>query len=66
MACFWILRLVNLLMECSCMASLTPTVMVMSGLVSYPLFCMVFTIGSYLMCLCAMDWSGNTRGYEAF
>ena len=59
MACFGILRLASLLMECSCMAPLTPAMMVMSGLVFHPLFCMVFTSGSYLVCLCAMAWYGN-------
>ena len=64
MACFGILRLVNLLMECSCMAPLTPAVMVMSGLVFHPLFCMVFTSGSYLVCLCMMAWSRYKNTYE--
>ena len=59
MACFGILRLMSLLMECSCMAPLTPVVMVISRFVFHPFFCMVFTSGSYLMCLCVMAWSGN-------
>jgi hypothetical protein len=41
------------------MAPLTLDVMVMSGFVFHPLFCMVLTSGSYLVCLCAMAWSGN-------
>ena len=52
MACFGILRLVSLLMECSCMAPLTPAVMVIRGLVLHPSFCMVLINGSYLVCLC--------------
>ena len=33
-----ILRLVNLLMDCSCIAPLTPVVIVMKGFVFHPLF----------------------------
>ena len=45
-----IFSLVNLLMECSRMAPLTPTMMVMMGLVYHPLFCRVLINGSYSMC----------------
>ena len=38
-------------MECSCIAPLTPVVMVMRGLVFHPLFCMVSISGSYLVVL---------------
>ena len=46
---FGTLRLVSL---CLCMAPLTLAVMVMRGLVSQQLFCMVLISGSYLVCLC--------------
>ena len=58
MADFGILRLVSLLMECSCMAPLTHVVMVIRGLVIHPLFCMVLIRGSYLMCLHVRARSG--------
>ena len=38
-------RLVRLLMECSCMAPLIPVVMVLRGLGSHPLFCMILIKG---------------------
>ena len=41
-----ILRLMSFLMKCSCMAPLTPDVMVMRGLVFHPLFCMALIRGS--------------------
>jgi hypothetical protein len=46
-------------MECSCMAPLTPVVMVMRGLVFRPLFCIVLINKSYLVCLCVRACSGN-------
>src|ERR1700738_1065911 len=49
----------SLLMDCSCMAPLTPAVMVMRGFVCHPQFCIVLMSGSYLLCLCARAWSGN-------
>ena len=51
LAYFGILRLVNLLMECSCMAPFTLAIMVIRGLVFHPSFCMVLNNGSYLVCL---------------
>ena len=51
MLVFGILRLVSWLMECSCIAPLTPTVMVIRGFVFHPLFCMLSIEGSYLACL---------------
>ena len=36
---FGSLRLINLLIECSCIAPHTPVVIVMRGLVFQPLFC---------------------------
>ena len=56
---FGILRLVNIVMACSCMAPRTPAVMVMRGFVFHPLLCMVLISGSYLSCLCVMVCSGN-------
>ncbi len=56
---FGILRLASLVMACSCMAPLTPAVMVMRGFVSQPLFRVLLTSGSYLSCLCARACSGN-------
>ena len=54
-------RLVGLLRECSCMAHLTPVVMVIRGLVFHPLFCMVLIRGSYLVCLCVREVPRMTR-----
>jgi hypothetical protein len=56
---FGIFSLVNFSMECSCMAPLTPTVMVMRGLVFHALFCIVLISGSYLVCFCVMACYGN-------
>jgi hypothetical protein len=41
------------------MAPLTPTIMVMRGLVFHPLFCIVLISGSYLVCFCVMACYGN-------
>ena len=54
-----ILSLVGLSIECSCIAPLTPAVMVMRGLVFHPLFCMMLISGSYLVCFCVMACSEN-------
>ena len=56
---FGILRLVNLVMACSCMAPRTPIVMVIKGFVCHPLLCMLLISGSYLSCLCVMGCSWN-------
>ena len=56
---FGILRLVSFLMDCSCIAPLTPAVIVMRGLVFHPLFWMLLISGSYLACLCVRACSGN-------
>jgi hypothetical protein len=45
-------RLISCFMEFSCIAPLTPVVMVMRGLVFHPLFCSVVISRSYLVCLC--------------
>ena len=54
-----IFSLVNFSMECSWMAPLTPTVMVMMGLVFHTLFCMVFINESYFVCFRVIACSGN-------
>ena len=56
---FGIFRLVNFLMECSCMAPLTHAMMVMRGLVFHPLFCIELISGSYMVCFCVMVCYGN-------
>jgi hypothetical protein len=56
---FGILRLVNLVMACSCIAPLTPAAMVMRGFVFHPLFCMLLINESYLAYLCVRTCSGN-------
>ena len=45
---FGILRSFSLLMECSCMAPLTPAVIVIRGFVFQPVLCMWLISGSYL------------------
>ena len=56
-----IFSLVNLSMvqECLCMAPLTPAVMVMIGLVCYPLFCRVLINGSCFVCFWVSACFGN-------
>jgi hypothetical protein len=44
---FGILRLVGLVIECSCIAPLTPAVMVIRGVVFHPLLLIVLISGSY-------------------
>ena len=56
---FGIFNYVSFWMECSCMAPLTPPVIVIMGLVFQPLFWMVLSSGSYLACFCEMACSGN-------
>ena len=59
MLVFGILRLVSFPMECSCIAHVTPAVVVIRGLVFHPLVCKVLISGSYLVCLCVRACSGN-------
>ena len=59
MLVFGILRLVYFLMECLCIAPLTPALMVIRGLVFHPLVCKVLISGSYLVCLCVRARSRN-------
>jgi hypothetical protein len=53
------LRFVSLLMDCSCIAPLTPVVIVMRGFVFHPLFYMALISGSYFACFCVRACSGN-------
>ena len=57
---FGIFNFLSLSMECSCMAPLTPAVMVIRGLVVHPLFWMVLFSGSYLACFCVMAYFVQT------
>ena len=59
MLVFGILRSVNLLMDCLCMAPFTPTVIVISGFVFQPLFLVALISVSYLACFCVMACSGK-------
>ena len=59
MLVFGMLRSASLLMDFSCIAPLTPFVIVMRGYVFQPLFCMAFINGSYLACFCVMACLGN-------
>jgi hypothetical protein len=52
-------RLVSLLIDCSCMAPLTPAVMVIRGFDFQPLFHIVWSSGLYLACFCVRACSGN-------
>ena len=54
-----ILRFVSFSIECSCIAPLTPTVMVMRALVFHTLLCMALISGSYLVCFCVVACSRN-------
>ena len=56
---FGILRLVSLLIDCSCIVPCTPVVIVMRGLVFQPWFCELWISGSYLVCLRVRASSGN-------
>ena len=56
---FGIFSWASLWMECSCIAPLTPAVMVINGLVFQPWFHMVSINGSYLSCLWMRACSGN-------
>ena len=53
------LRSTNSLMDCSCIAPLTPAVIVMRGFVFQPLFRIALISGSYLACFCVMACLGN-------
>ena len=59
MPVFGILRLVSLLIECSCIAHVTPAVMVMRGCIFQPLLLIMLISGSYFSCFCVRACSGN-------
>ena len=59
MLVFEILRLESLLMECSCVAPLTPVVIVMREFVFHPWFRMFSINGLYLACFCVRACSRN-------
>ena len=50
MLVFGMLRSTNLLMDCSCIAPLTPAIIVMRGFVFQPLFRIALINGSHLAC----------------
>ena len=54
-----ILRLASFSMNCSCIAPLTPAVMVIKGFAFHPLFRIVLISESYFACFCAMACLGN-------
>ena len=56
---FGILRSVSLVMDWSCMAPLTPAVIVMRGFVFQPLLRIALNSGSYFVCFCVSACSGN-------
>ena len=47
------------LMDCLCIAPLTPAVTLIRGFVFHPLFHISLINGSYLVCFCVMACSGN-------
>ena len=59
MLVFGILRLISFSMDCSCIAPLTPAVIVIRGFVFQPLFRIVLISGSYIACFCVRACSGN-------
>ena len=59
MLVFGILRLASFSMDCSCIAPLTPVVIVTKGIVFHPLFCIVLISGSYVVCFCVRACSRN-------
>lgn len=60
MLAFGSLSLSSCSRECSCMAPLTPTMIVMRGLV-FHISIILYALdgGSYLVCLCVLACSGN-------
>ena len=50
MLVFGILRLASFSMDCSCIAPLTPAVIMIRGFVFQPLFCIVLISGSCFVC----------------
>ena len=56
---FGILSSSSCLIDCSCIAPLTPAVIVIRGFVFHPLFLISLINGSYLACFCVVACSGN-------
>jgi hypothetical protein len=56
---FGMFRLFNFIIECSCMAPLTPTVILISGLTFPPLCFRVSISGSHFLLLASMAVSWN-------
>ena len=56
---FGSLSLVSCSIQCSWMAPLTPRVIVMRGVVFHPVFGILWTNGSYLVCLFVLACFGN-------
>jgi hypothetical protein len=59
MLVFGILRPASFLMDCSCIAHLTPVVIVIRGFVFQHLFRMALISASYFVCFCVRACSGN-------
>ena len=48
---FWGMKVMSFLMECLCMAPLTPVLMLMTRFIFHPLLCRVLINGLHLVCL---------------
>jgi hypothetical protein len=59
MLVFGILRSAYFSMDCSCIAPLTPALIVIRGFIFQPLFRMALISGSYFACFCVSAYSGN-------
>jgi len=58
-ASLWDFEVASFSMDCSCIAPLTPLVIVIRGFVFQPLFRMSLISGSYFACFCVKACSGN-------
>jgi hypothetical protein len=56
---YWEIEFIEFIIENSCMATLTPIVIMMKGFTFQPLFWQVLISGSYLVCLCLRAWLRN-------
>ena len=59
MQVFGTFRSISCSMAFSCIAPLTPAVIVTKGLIFHPLLFSAAISGSYLVCLCMRAWSEN-------
>ena len=57
---FGILRSISFSMDCTCIAPLTPVVIMIRGFVSQPLFCMVLINELYFACFCVRACFGES------